>query len=159
MTDQSDRELTRAMQTGDRQALEEIYLKYAEEVRRVAGDDAVQTVFVRLLNCHVQIKNIRAYLYRAAKNAAHDLRRHATVKLPAIEGGCDPSTIAECNEQLNNLTAAIGTLPPVEQATIQDYLANGPSEDTTVRKRVQRVKEKLRRILMCGGSSRKMAAG
>jgi RNA polymerase sigma-70 factor, ECF subfamily len=134
-----DYELISRCQKGDRQAFEEIYLRYHRGLFlfllsmfrcRYTAEDVVQDVFVKLFS---EIKSFRfqssfsRWLYRVARNAALDKMRHEKIRrarsldeenedqLPLLErlpdSGPAPSAKAENDEKVEALDLALSRLP------------------------------------------------
>jgi RNA polymerase sigma-70 factor (ECF subfamily) len=90
--DKADKRLVNAIQTGDAEAFETLFVKYYQALWRFArryvdseaiGEDLVQEVYATIWEKRDQLAavgNIRPYLYRAVKNKALDYRKHEEVR-------------------------------------------------------------------------------
>lgn len=142
-----DHELVRLLGDGDRDALQEIYVKYRDDLLRIAAcmtgswleaEDCLHDVFVRLaLNSarlHID-ENLKGYLVTAVANRSRDRlrlkKRNRTSgdAVPESDGDLavhrtDPASElveAEANEQLYRAIAAL----PTEQRTVVTLRLHG----------------------------------
>jgi len=145
-----------------------------------AAEDAVQAAFERALRLGndklAEIKNARAFLYRASYNAAVDYCRHANVGKRHLDDTCidtqkhiesiDPFRNVSVNQELDILVSALKKMPKKRQKLIIMNRVLGLSyaeisrqvslSETVVRKHVNRALSDLLNILRVRtGESRK----
>jgi RNA polymerase sigma-70 factor, ECF subfamily len=126
-----DRRLLRRCKCGDHSALERIYVKYKNNLLKLAAglaidvptaEDAVQDVFVRFAGSVAELRiegNLRHYLARCVVNRIRDFRRdrfrHGQTDAGEIDGVADPAEQPSewliLDEKLTALRLALARIP------------------------------------------------
>ncbi|MHC4743024.1 MAG: RNA polymerase sigma factor [Planctomycetota bacterium] len=126
--------LVNRCKNGDRDALRRIYEKYRDDLLILAtalcgdinvAEDAVHDTFVKFAGSVGDFKvtgSLRAYLAACAANRVRDLmranRRRSHRAEPQDFDSADPSQIIACNEQLRQLSFALGKLPEEQREAV-----------------------------------------
>ena len=124
----TDRNLDHALETLFRQH-ERSFFVCALAITRSPerAEDAVQEAFYRLFRMTVMPDNLKAYVYRAVRNAALDqVTRSPAPTLPIAETlfdpGENPRQVAAREEFLKRVEAALRQLSPDERETVVQHL-------------------------------------
>ena len=134
----TDKELITKAARGDRQAFEQIYQNYRNDLLTIAmsltfnanlAEDVVQDVFVQFINClngFCLRGSLKAYLSICVANKSRDILRKQNVRRnmslsefdPCIESGNEPLKRMIDNEQFNLLEKGISELPYEQREVI-----------------------------------------
>lgn len=131
-----DRLLVRLCKEGNREAFRQIYEKYREHLVTLSvalshdisvAEDAVQDTFVAfaedLANFELR-SNLKGYLSTCVANRLRDIMRRMErimafdEKMPKPRNLTDPSKVIVCNEELEQLSSALATLPHEQREVI-----------------------------------------
>lgn len=118
------------------QRLAELYLQQRRQLFACAlavtrcperAEDAIHDAFCRLAARPVEAENLRAYVFRAVRNAAIDQFRRQGAPLAELDEtifdpGPDPAALASESEFKGRVAAALGRLSPDERETIVQRL-------------------------------------
>ncbi len=139
-----DWRLLKKLKRGDRNALRRIYLKYKDDLLRVAlsllrdhaaAEDCLHDVFV-LFAEHAPILEVRtslkSYLASSVANRARDHLRKKSNRLVSIPEGMDPADEGQdpsggltASEEANQLLTVLSELPHIQQEVICLHLQGG----------------------------------
>jgi RNA polymerase sigma factor (sigma-70 family) len=162
--------MTEMTRDGLRALLEAGYSTFRERLRRRLGsvdsaDEALQETWLRLAGNgnSVVVHNPGAYVYRTALNIAADHRTKEVRQLNLAEvhavlhmadDAIDPEQIAEAQEEINALEAALAELSPRRRAIVILARVEGVAHDEIARRfgvSVRMIDKELRRALdHCG---------
>jgi RNA polymerase sigma-70 factor (ECF subfamily) len=131
-----DRLLVRLCKEGSTDAFRQIYEKYREHLVTLAialshdvsvAEDAVQDTFVAfaedLANFELR-SNLKGYLLTCVANRVRDIMRRTErviafdEKMPKPVNLTDPGKVIVCNEELEQLSSALATLPNEQREVI-----------------------------------------
>lgn len=132
-----DRLLVSQCKQGNRDALRRIYEKYRDYLLILAvalchdvnlGEDAVHDTFVVFAERLAKFEltgSMKAYLARCVANRIRDLMRNRQSRAGRLEHNCsavsdlgEPSSRIVCNEELQQLSCALGELPHEQREVI-----------------------------------------
>ncbi|CAM2006512.1 RNA polymerase sigma-70 factor [Acanthopleuribacter pedis] len=125
-----DKELTAAVKTGDSEAFQQLYFRYAEPLfgflwrrlsQRELAEDLVQELFAKVWRNRANLdpnQSIKAYLYQAANNLMIDHLRRKNPDLGAVEVMPEHSTVEVDEtrfEKRDQIQKALADLPDAQR--------------------------------------------